>query len=110
MDRPANRRRQRHVTPERAALVRQDRGHALVAGRPGVGIDGFADFWLLGVLEPPALGDREIVGARLGEARAEPDRVLEIAAAGHDLVAQVSDTDDVIVTDPGADSREHLER
>src|SRR5215510_5250253 len=39
-DRAADRGGQRDVAAERAALVRDDRRHALVAGRAGVGIDG----------------------------------------------------------------------
>ena len=109
-ERAANGRGERHVAAEGPALVRDDGRHALVSRAPGVRIDRLADLRLLGVLEPPALGDREIVDAPLGEAPTEPDRVVQSAAAFHDVVAEVADAHDVVAADPLADRGEGLQR
>src|SRR5262249_56606960 len=87
-----------------------DGRHALVARAPGVGIDRFADARLLGVLEAPALGDREIVHAGFGEARAEPRGVLDVAAAGDHVVTEVTDADDVIAADARAHRAQDFQR
>src|SRR5207237_8718748 len=71
-DGPTDARGQRHVAGERPALVGQHGGHALVARAARVGIDGLADPRLLGVLEAPALGDRQVIDAGFGEAGTEP--------------------------------------
>src|SRR6267143_2777451 len=86
-DRAADRRGERHVATERAPRVGEQRGHALPARLARVRIHGLTDLRLLGVLESAPLGDREIVRARRGKPRPEPDRVLDPASALDHLVA-----------------------
>src|SRR2546425_3244620 len=69
-DGAADARGQRHVAAEGAARVGQHGRHALVARAPRVGVDGLADARLLGILEAPALGHRQVIHAGLGDARA----------------------------------------
>src|SRR5947207_8934626 len=59
----ADRGREWNVPAEGPALVREHRRHALVARWTGVRIDRCADFRLLGIFEPAALGDGEVVDA-----------------------------------------------
>src|SRR5262249_58361884 len=55
IDRALDRRGQRYVAAKGTDLVRQDRGHALVAALAGIRVDGLAHLGLLRVLELPTL-------------------------------------------------------
>src|SRR5262249_42362504 len=109
-DRAADRRGQRDVAAERAARVRDDRRHALVSRRTGVGIDGLTDLRLLRILETPTLRPRQMVAPCPAELPAEPDRVVQVAPALDPLVAEVANADDVVVADARADRRQRLQR
>src|SRR5512145_3372273 len=91
---PADGGGQRDVATEGPALVGEHRGHALVARLSRVRIDRLADFGLFGVLEAPALGNREVVHSRFGEARSEPRGIVQATSSGDDVVTEVADPDD----------------
>src|SRR6185312_11839691 len=100
---------ERNLAAERAALVGDIARHALVAALAGVGVGGFADLGLRGVVELAALRQRQVVEAGARELDGEVDGVVDAGAAFDDLVAEEARAD-AAVAHARADGGDDLER